>query len=942
MYALNECYNPRLLTNNPKNGEKVFVDIINYLKKCDSFMFCVAFLNMGGYQILFKTLDEISARGIKGKIVVSEYQTFTEPKALRQLKKFSNIELKIVPEDVFKMHSKGYIFKKNDDYTIIVGSSNLTQNALASNKEWNVVLNSKEDDIYVNQILTDFDYVFDNAVSCTEEYINEYEYRYNLKKAETPKESMSTLSIEVRPNSMQVEALANLKTFRDCGENKSLVISATGTGKTILSALDVKQFNPKKFLFIVHREKILKDAIKTYKRVLGKNIECAIFGGNHKEIAQYTFSMIQTLSKDDNLELFDRNEFDYIVFDEVHRIGSQTYKKVFNYFKPKFVLGMTATPERTDGFNIFSLFNYNIACDIRLQDALDEDLICPFHYYAVSDFTVDNKIITDKSQINDLTDDVRINHIIDKIQKYGYYGDKVKGLVFVSRIDEAKKMSDKFNLRGFKTVAITGDTNEKNVDEYIQRLESDKEDHIDYIFTVDKFNEGIDIKSINQVIFLRPTESAIIFVQQLGRGLRKNYDKDYVVVLDFVGNYDRNFLIPIALTGDKTGNKDNLRRFVYEGNKTIVGASTVEFEKVVEQRILDNIDRTNFSQAKVIKDAYKSLKNKLGKIPSILDFKKYGSIDPIVIFKKFKSYYDFLLLNEHNYTIRFNEIETKFLRVLSQKYSKGQRPHELEIIKTLINKKTTNYEEFKKYMLSVYPNYDFDRNVWNNLCAQLTNEFFVPSDRTAYNNANLAIRKDDELTINSVFLNALKMDLFRKEVANILNLCKTNYDENYLDNYNNSSLVLYKKYSYEDFCRVTNWMTNEQATIFGYRYKKELNIIPIMVNYNKESDISESIKYGDEFINNKTFKWHSKHAKNGSPNDVKPIIDPNNTVMLFVRKNKNDQGTTKEFYFLGYIRPISNKTVYRENTKDYVEEIIFKLNDPVREDIYDYLTGGNE
>ncbi len=945
MDVLNESYNPRLLTNNPKKGEKVFVDIIDNLKKCDSFIFCVAFLNMGGYQILFKTLDEISSRGIKGKIVVSEYQTFTEPKALRQLKKFDNIELKIVPEDVFKMHSKGYIFKKDEEYTIIVGSSNLTQNALASNKEWNVVLNSKENADYVNQILDDFNYVFDNAVSCTYEYIDEYESRYNLKRAETPKESTSIFSLEIKPNSMQIEALANLKSFRDCGENSSLVISATGTGKTILSALDVKQFNPKKFLFIVHREKILKDALKTYKRVLGKDIDCAIFGGAHKEVAQYTFSMIQTLSKDDNLEMFDRDEFDYIVFDEVHRIGSPTYKKVFNYFKPRFVLGMTATPERTDGFNIFSLFNYNIACDIRLQDALGEDLICPFHYYALSDFTVDNKEITDKSQINDLTDDARVNHIIDQIQKYGYCGDKAKGLVFVSRVEEAKLMSNKFNLRGFKTVAITGETNESDVDDYIQRLESDDDDHIDYIFTVDKFNEGIDIRSINQVIFLRPTESAIIFVQQLGRGLRKYFDKEYVVVLDFVGNYDRNFLIPVALTGDKTGNKDNLRRFLHEGNKTIVGASTVEFEKVVEQRILNNIDRTNFSQEKFIKDSYKKLKNKLGKIPTILDFKNYGSIDPVVIFKKFKSYYDFLILNEPDYLIRFNDLETKFIRVISQKYVKGQRPHEYELINQLISKTKISYEEFKEYMLTNYPNYSFGENEWNNLCSQLTNNFFVPSDKKAYEGANIALQKDDELIVNESFSFALQSNLFETTIRNLLELNRINYNDYYLDNYNKSSLVLYSKYSYEDLCRVTNWVSNEQATIFGYKFNKLLNIVPIMVNYDKKSEIIDRIKYDDEFINNHTFRWYSRFGKNGSPSDVNPIVNSKNTntkVMLFVRKNKEDRGTTKEFYFLGYVKPISNKTIYRDLTSDYVEEIIFSLDNPVREDIYDYITGEND
>lgn len=941
-YLANIDYVPRLLVNNPDEGEKVLTDIIKELKSCDEFFFCVAFLTMGGYQQLFNTFNELKQKNIRGKIIVSQYQNFTDPQALKNIiDKFFNIDLRIVTEDIIKMHSKGYIFKANEDVRIIVGSSNLTADALSVNKEWNVKLTSTNDGAYAIKVINEFNEMYNNSVKVDNSFIEEYQKIYNSKKLQQAR--IEIVPTTIRPNKMQQEALENLKIIRSNNQTKALCISSTGTGKTILAALDVKQFKPAKFLFVVHREQIAKDALKTFKRVLGDNINASILGGGNKEDADYIFAMVQTLSKDNILHYFDPQEFDYIVFDEVHHLGASSTSKVFNYFKPKFILGMTATPERNDDkCNIYEKFDYNIACDIRLQDAMKADLICPFHYYAISDFMANGQMIDDKTSFNNLVSEDRIQHIINQIQYYGYCGSKVKGLVFVSRVEEAKVLSEEFNKRGFKTKALSGDNSQEEREKAISLLESDDQyNYLDYIFTRDIFNEGIDIRCINQVVMLRPTESAIIFVQQLGRGLRKFINKEYLVVLDFIGNYDNNFLIPIALSGDRSYNKDNLRRFVSEGNKLIHGESTINFERIVEQNIFDKIDRSKLNTTKILKDSYLELKYKIGRIPKYFDFEKYGSIDVFKIFDKYDSYHDFLLNVEPNYNIRYNSLECLFLKFLSKKFIKCKRPFELELLLKLVNEKEIDMVKFEAFITKKYSNLVFNKNTLNNLINQFTGNYLVGSEAPQYKDVVFSRYVDYKLVINAIFDKMLLSPNFKAEICSIIEFGLYTYDNYYFENYNKFSFSLYKKYSYEDVCRLLDWQKNEVATnIGGYKYDLTTNTLPIFINYHKDDSISDSIKYNDYFISRNILSWISKNKRYLNSPDVLNIANSkkNNTmILLFVRKNKNDKENSKEFYFLGEITPISEPKTVTMLSGDSAVNFEFLLESPVREDIYDYI-----
>lgn len=939
----NLALRPKLLINDYSKGSKVLSDIVSELSKCSEFIISVAFITSSGVTPLLETLKILKANGIKGKILTTDYLNFSEPKALQKLLEFSNISIKIYSKDNF--HTKCYIFKHSDHYKLIVGSSNLTQTALTKNKEWNMKVSSLEEGSLTEEVLNEFQSMWADAYDLTLDWLETYEDIYlkqrdALRRSRVPRISQYTL----KPNKMQVSAIQALNNIRENGALKALLISATGTGKTYLSAFDVRNFDPLKALFIVHREQIAKQAMNSFKNVFGDTKHMGILSGNSKDVDNdFIFSTIQTLSKDDVLLSFSKNEFDYIIIDEVHRAGAASYQKIVNYFDPKFLLGMTATPERTDDFDIFKMFDHNIAYEIRLQQALEEDLLCPFHYFGIMDISIDGNPLDDNTDFRYLVTDERINHILDKINFYGYCGDKVKGLIFCSDKKEAKELSTKFNERGFRTLALTGDNSQEERDDAISRLEQDENINcLDYIFTVDIFNEGVDIPAVNQVVMLRPTKSAIIFVQQLGRGLRKFNNKEYVVIVDFVGNYNNNFLIPIALSGDKSYNKDNVRKYVMEGNRIIPGCSTVNFDEVTKKRIFESIDKANFNDIKLLKESYNSLKQKLGRIPSLKDFDLHDSIDPIRIFdnNSLGSYHKFLTKYEKEYTIELNPVQESFIEFISKKLASGKRVHELELIKCAINHEVDLIFRLKEILNNQY-DIKFNNSTETSLVNVLTNQFASGTGKDTYKDCIFLEEYNHDYKISNVFMENLKCQEFKDIVIELIEFGIDRYKRFYSDRYMDTSFQLYQKYNYEDVCRLLEWEKNEVATnIGGYKFNKETKTYPVFINYHKSEDISDTIKYEDRFESSSMLIGISKQPRKVDSPDIVQMYNAEKDgveMSLFVRKNKDDK-TSKEFYFLGKIKAVGTPIpIIIKNTNKSAVEINYQLYTPVREDLFDYF-----
>ncbi|MCX6228154.1 MAG: DEAD/DEAH box helicase family protein [Bacteroidia bacterium] len=680
-------YQPELLVNQKNPPKKVLSTILHELEYCNQFFISVAFVTTSGVATIINKLKELEDRGIKGEMLVSQYLNFTQPEALKRLLQFENIDLRIATTG--NAHTKGYIFKSKEHYNLIVGSSNLTAQALCTNKEWNIKVSALDESAIVEKVLREFQSDFEKGTPVTAKYLLDYEEIYQqqfLINRKNKLEGFAQSQALVSPNSMQIEALENLQKLRAEGKNKALIISATGTGKTYLSAFDAMSFNPMKLLFIVHRLTIAKDALNTFKNVFGKDKTMGLYSGNQRELdCDFVFSTIQTISKVNHLDNFSQDHFDYIIIDETHRSGADSYLRLIEHFEPKFLLGMTATPERTDGNDIFRLFDHNIAYEIRLSKAMEEDMLSSFHYFGVADLSIDDVQVDTKSDFRYLVAEERVERIIEYAKFYGSDNGITRGLIFCSRKKEAAELADLFNVKGFKSIALTGDNSEEERAKAIERLETDVlSDKLDYIFTVDIFNEGIDIPKINQIIMLRPTESAIIFIQQLGRGLRKVDGKGYLTVIDFIGNYENNYLIPIALYGDTSYNKDSLRKLITEGSRMIPGASTINFDEITKERIFQSIDSANMQLFADLKKDYNLLKFKLGRTPFMMDFVEHGSRDPFLFVEYANSYYNFLVKAEKTEYLELSKQQVKLLELFSKEINNSKRVEESLILKILI------------------------------------------------------------------------------------------------------------------------------------------------------------------------------------------------------------------------------------------------------------------
>ncbi len=962
--ASNLAYKPQFVSNNYREGRKVLSTVEEELKSCDAFFISVAFITEGGIAPLMQTLEELAERGIKGKILTTDYRVFTQPKALLRLAKFDNIELKIYKvenEDCgYGFHTKGYIFKNDDIYRILTGSSNLTLNALTKNKEWNTKIISTENGEYAKHIVDEFNTLWNSEKAKTyDEYFDDYSLLYScvVRHQKEIARSQDIIPIEqytLTPNKMQLRFIANLRKILEKNGSRALLISATGTGKTYAGAFALRELGLKRALFLVHRTQITEQAKKSFANVFGDTLKMGLLGGGHNDVdCDYIFATVQTMSRDETLQKFNPASFDVIVIDEAHHSGAQSYEKIMSYFNPRLYLGMTATPERRDdkqgALSIYELFNYEIACEIRLNDALENDLLCPFHYFGISDI---EGIDDDDISFSNLTSDERVKHVMEKAELYGYSGERVKGLIFCRKIDEAKELSEKFNERGWHTLVLTGSNTQEERQNAIDRLvKSGGSDHLDYILSVDIFSEGVDIREINQVIMLRPTTSPVVFVQQLGRGLRKYEGKEFVVVLDFIGNYNNNFMIPIALSGDKSYNKDNIRRYVLEGERIIPGASTVHFDRVSRQKIFKAIDSKNFSEIRLLKENYQNLKDKLGRIPSLKDFDMYGEMDPLRFSDNvsLRSYYKFLVKHEPDFKVRLSEEEDLLIEFISNKLSNGKRVYELVLLKLLL---TDDDKLFAKMSEIVKEKYGLiiTEEIKTSVINVLTNEFAVGSGADTYKKCVFVEPYEEDFKASSVIKNALKNPDFATLYNDLIDFGIGRYERDYIHRYADTDFVLFGKYTYEDVCRLLNWKHNEVPTnIGGYKYNQDTNTFPVFINYEKEEDISATIAYRDRFDNSPSrLIAVSKSQRSLKSADVRQFIsctkdayDDSKTnppkVLLFVRKNKNDKGS-KEFYFLGrmYHNGFAKEFIMPGTDKSAVE-IGWDLETPVREDIYEYF-----
>lgn len=969
--ASNMAFKPQFVSNNYKEGKKVLSSIEDELLACEQFQISVAFITMGGIEPLLQTLKELEKKHIPGQILTTNYLNFSEPKALEKLHALRNITLKMYDVESAEegFHTKGYIFKKEEIYRIIIGSSNMTKSALTTNKEWNTKIISTEQGEVAGEIIKELDDLWYSSYALNfDTFYENYREKYNIIKRQreiSKQEQVTSLEkYKLQPNSMQVGFISNLRKILEAGEKRALLISATGTGKTYASAFAMRELGFKRVLFLVHRGQLARQTKKSYEKVFANTVTMGLVGaGYHDYDKDYIFATVQTLNKDEHLMEYKPDAFDCIVLDEAHHTSADTYQKVMNYFTPKLWLGMTATPDKRDdniaGRNIYEIFHYQIAYEIRLQQAMEENLLCPFHYFGISDIAVlsdkqvNTKKITDRD-FNMLTGEERVKHIVEQVHYFGYSGEKVKGLIFCSRIEEAAVLSEKFNQtinpdtgKFFRTIALSGKTSEEERQRAFERLAMNEEEAdesnipLDYIFSVEILNEGVDIVEVNQVIMLRPTESPIVFIQQLGRGLRKAAGKEFVVVLDFIGNYSNNFMIPIALSGDRSYNADTIRKYVISGNNTIPGASTVHFDEIAKDKIFASIDKIKGMKT-IIRDSYVSLKNRLGRVPYLLDFYENGEVDPLVIIKEYKTYQAFLeSMEKENYQGKLTGDEITTLEYLSKTVLSGARPYELEILRKLLKEGTVNFEKFDNDFAVTY-GYHVNLDSFDNAVEVLQGKFVSKEEEyQKYSHMDILCREEDRRLKRLIgFAKRLQNAEFLRQVDDIVEVGLKRYADKYEAGVTEKSpFVIYEKYSRRDVSLLMNCGKDLSSTMYGMKRIGDDTFI--FVTYHKEEStddknyIDGKPDYADAFEDNMIFLWDSQMGRGIESSYVADVVQAKRK-HLFVKKSDAETG----FYYMGQFDVMDVKAAKKKDNTGKMRDIAklrMKMHHAVREDLLRYL-----
>lgn len=886
-YPGHELLGPKLLKNN--KNDKIWLTLRQELLTCKSFTWAVAFVTQDMLVPFKVVMADLANKNVSGTLITGDYLGFNDPKVFHELKKIPNLTVKIAQDNGF--HAKGYLFKHAGYDTIVIGSANFTRAALLSNYEWSLKVSSKENAVLTEQIGKQLSDLEHNSIRLTDAWLRDYES--NWVRPVQNKVVKKNISQEIIPNQMQKAALKELNALVAAGQKRGLVVSATGTGKTYLGAFAVKDFKPKKFLYVVHREQIAKKSLESFYKVIGgsRTNYGLLTGHNHDFNHKYLFATVQTISQPDMLATLSKDEFDYILIDEAHRAAAPSYQRILNYFKPKFWLGMTATPERMDDQDVYKIFDYNLAYEIRLRDALEDKMLAPFHYVGVQDYETNGQSIDETTNLRYLVSDERVNYVLKELDYYGYCGEKPRGLVFCSRQEEAHELAQAFTNRNHPAIALTNKDNEKKRSEVVKQLEQGK---IEYIVTVDLFNEGVDIPSLNQIVMLRNTQSSIVFIQQLGRGLRKYPGKDYVTVIDFIGNYKNNYLIPIALNQDTSRDQDKARK--ESTLPSFIGVSTINFSKIASEKILASLDQVKLDGLRQLRKSYQDLKEKIGRPPLLFDFYHYGSTSPEVFANNHSLAHYGKFLIKMGEPLHLSKYEDGVLSFVTKELLNGKRPHELILLKLLLKNKHVSETEFEK-ALKNYGAY-VNGAVLNSVEDILSLNFFdIKQGKTtkkAQYGGQPLIEPINLLDyqLNPELSKALETNAdFKKLFIDVIN---TGLALN--KKYNNQKqFTLYQQYDRKDVCRLLNWPKDVSAPMYGYRVDKDET--PIFITYKKDSTKKRSALYHNTLENGRSLRWYTRTPRHLSSNEVQRLLNtPDMKIHLFVKKS---DAIGKQFFYLG-------------------------------------------
>ena len=891
------------------------VKFIDKLKRnldlCRSFAFSVSFIKKPGLKLLAPNIEAALQRGATGRLITSTYQNFTDIDSLQyfyRLQSTYNSFSCHLDKECFRdsngnqigFHSKGYLFEFDDHCELLVGSSNITIYALLKNVEWDVSVVDDRDNLTFESARKEFDYLWTKTLPLTQEIISEYRTRlyYSIERWDMDYEIANA---EIKPNYMQRKALKELNRIRAIGAEKALVVASAGSGKTFLAAFDALNFNPRRLLYIVHEGSILTKSFETFQKVFGSDRSYGIYNGEYKESdADFVFSTNVTMAN--NLDSFDSHTWDYIIIDECHHATADTYQKILNYFQPQFLLGITATPERMDGNDVFSLFDENVPYELRLRDAIINGLVVPFKYYGIRDELIEygNMITRTHRFIEQFSDEKHCDFIYKQIESHKEPNQKLKALAFCRDISHAIRMAQA--MEDYYPNGTRYLTGKNSVGERVRAYKDlqDEASDLKILFTVDILNEGVDIPGVNMVLFLRPTDSQTVFIQQLGRGLRTYEGKKYVTVLDFIGNdYKRSVQIAFALGGLSENfvlEKKLVAALVKEDFQSIGLAEygvEIHLDDLSKKEILSFIDEVNFNTKRYLEQDYQNFKKYISaaRYPQHVDYLNNDYAPDLIKFMQSKinniknaSYFGFLQAIGEEDLPAFSKQQEAFIKYVSEMLP-IVRPYEYLIIQALIQHAgKADAETIIRHTMINCQHFE-EEPFKHALQYMLRTDFFGTTQK-------------------ELFLKEIDLDVeFCEYMTDLLDYGLGKYDIDFYDADENETFHLWTAYRKSQIQLLL--LNNPNDIMLGTKIYD--GVVYAFVTVLKGEDVNEKLKYADGYIDPTTFQWET--VANVSESELSKLKN-RKKVQLFVRKMEGEDGITLPFTYIG-----SGKMEYIEGSK---------------------------